>query len=55
MLPNVGIIPRLDPSFTEGNINQSNLDGGVPYNELLHRVALGVGKLEELTQPNKKK
>ena len=35
MLPNVGVVPILDPDFKEGNINQSNIDGGIPFLELL--------------------
>jgi hypothetical protein len=55
MLPNVGIVPVLDPDFTEGNINQSNIDGDVPFPELIQRVAHGLGKLDELTNPSQKK
>ena len=55
MLPNVGIVPVLDPDFTEGNINQSNIDGDVPFLELMQRVAHGLGKLDELTNPTPKK
>ena len=53
MLPNVGVVPILDPDFKEGNINQSNIDGGIPFLELLQRVAHGIGKLEELQNPQK--
>ena len=55
MLPNVGVVPVLDPSFTEGNINQSNIDGGIPFLELLQRVAHAASKLDELNNPIEKK
>ena len=48
MLPNIGVVPVLDPDFTEGNINQSNIDGQIPYIEMLYRVAHSIGKLDEL-------
>ena len=51
MLPNIGVIPKLDPEFKEGNINQSNIDASITYEALLMRVAHDTGKLDELRNP----
>ena len=31
MLPNVGVVPKLDVGFTEGHIQQQNIEGGIPF------------------------
>lgn len=48
MLPNVGVVPKLDVGFTEGHIQQQNIDGGLPFERILGEVARTVGKEQEL-------
>ena len=53
MMPNIGVVPKLDHDFKEGNINQSNINGDTPYDILIKRVAADIGRLEDLTNPTK--
>lgn len=48
MLPSLGIVPRIDESFTEGHIEQANMDAAQPYHTVLSWLAQRTGKVEEL-------
>lgn len=48
MLPNVGVVPKLDVGFTEGHIQQQNIEGSIAFDMLLAKVAITVGKEQEL-------
>lgn len=53
-LPGIGVVKRLDPNFTEGNIDQTNIEGGTPYKLLVERVAQDIGRFSELKNPVRK-
>jgi hypothetical protein len=38
-LPLMGVLKKLDPEFTEGHIDQKNIDGNLDYFSLLSAVA----------------
>lgn len=49
-LPSVGVVPKLDESFEEGHIQQSNIDAAQGFNNMLVHLAKACGKTEELEE-----
>jgi hypothetical protein len=50
MLPSIGIVPKLDPEFKEGNIAQSNIDAHKDFYTVVLFVAQGAGLTEEMQE-----
>uniref|UniRef100_A0A7S3MVM5 Uncharacterized protein n=1 Tax=Strombidium inclinatum TaxID=197538 RepID=A0A7S3MVM5_9SPIT len=50
MLPSIGVVPRLDPNFKEGNIQQSNVDARLSFNEMLSHLTKVTNKQDDYIQ-----
>ena len=50
MLPCIGLIPRIDSEFEEGEIKQSNIDANQPYLAVLNWLAQKTNKFEKLQE-----
>mmetsp|Transcript_3358 Transcript_3358/g.5609 ORF Transcript_3358/g.5609 Transcript_3358/m.5609 type:complete len:218 (-) Transcript_3358:211-864(-) len=48
MLPTIGVVPKINADFREGNIQQQNIDANLSFDQILTLVASTVGKSDEL-------
>lgn len=48
MLPALGVIEKIDPTFSEGELRQQTMPNSLPFDTLLSNVALLTGKKDEL-------